>query len=288
MRKNALENISIFYSYSHKDGHLREKLEKHLTLLKQEGVITGWHDRNISAGIEWEHEIETHLNTAQIILLLISADFLASTYCYSIEMKQAMERHTRGEARVIPIILRPVDWKGAPFSHLQALPRGARPVTGRGWHNQDEAFVDIAQGIRRVVEELHSQDSKVLFEYEGEKQQTKPGGVWISPINGEIAEDIISFAAFAYPTHSDDPPIAYVNFTVGWHGYWQVASTIYPSDNSPVFSSEVKLGNLHLPAGKIQISFDVYDQKGNMNLAPNGVHTVLYQPSKSIQPKKQK
>jgi len=113
-----------------------------------------WHDRKISAGLEWENEIDTYLQKAHIILLLISPDFLASQYCFSIEMKQAIERHERGEARVIPIILRPVYWQGAPFGKLEVLPTDAKPVTGAYWHNQDEAFFSVAEGIRKVVEEM--------------------------------------------------------------------------------------------------------------------------------------
>ena len=127
-------------------------LENHLAILKRQGVITGWHDRRIGAGEEWEGKIDAHLNSARVILLLISADFIASDYCYDVELKQAMERHEAGEARVIPVILRPVDWKGAPFGKLQALPKDAKPVTT--WANRDEAFVDVARGIRAVVKEL--------------------------------------------------------------------------------------------------------------------------------------
>ena len=145
-------SIEIFYSYSHEDEELRDKLEKHLGILKRQGVITGWHDRKIGAGREWKGAIDENLNTAQVILLLISADFLASDYCYDVELKYAMERHGSGEARVIPVILRAVDWRGAPFNCLQALPRDAKPVAS--WSNLDEAFSDVAQGIRRVVEEL--------------------------------------------------------------------------------------------------------------------------------------
>src|SRR5205814_636634 len=139
-------------SYAHKDKRLRDQLETQLSLLKHEGLISSWYDRNIGAGEKWASEINMHLNTAQIILLLISPDFMASHYCYSIEMKRAMERHEAGEALVIPIILRPVDWKGAPFEKLQFLPTGARPVTT--WKNRDEAFLDIARGIRKAVEDL--------------------------------------------------------------------------------------------------------------------------------------
>ena len=146
--------IELFYSYSHKDEKLRNKLETHLSLLRQQGLIITWHDRKINAGLEWKNEIDTYLQKAQIILLLISPDFLASDYCFSVEMKQAIERHNRGEARVIPVILRPVYWQGAPFGKLEALPADAKPVTGAYWHNQDEAFFSVAEGIRKVVEEI--------------------------------------------------------------------------------------------------------------------------------------
>src|SRR5436190_23033394 len=107
--------IKIFYSYAHKDERLRQELEKQLSLLKKQDIIVGWHHRDIQAGDEWKHETDTHLNASDIILLLISPDFMASDYCYSIEVKQAMKRHERGEARVIPIICRPVFWQGAAF-----------------------------------------------------------------------------------------------------------------------------------------------------------------------------
>jgi tetratricopeptide (TPR) repeat protein len=126
-------------------------------MLKNNGVITNWHDRSISAGTEWEQEINEHLNSADIILLLISADFLASRYCYSVEMKRAMERHEAGEATVIPIILREVVWKGAPFGKLQALPTDSKPVTR--WSNRDRAFANVARGIKEAAERLRHKAS---------------------------------------------------------------------------------------------------------------------------------
>ena len=81
------------------------------SILKRQDIITAWYDREISAGTEWEGSIDAHLNTAHVILLLISADFLASDYCYDIELTRAMERHAVGDARVIPVILRDVDWE---------------------------------------------------------------------------------------------------------------------------------------------------------------------------------
>lgn len=144
--------IEVFFSYAHEDEELRDELAKHLKLLERQKVIAAWHDREIGAGTEWKQSIEQRLNSAQVILLLISADFLASGFCWGVELKRAMERHETGEARVIPIILREVDWKGAPFGKLQALPRNAEPVTN--WQNRDQAFADIARGIRKAVEEL--------------------------------------------------------------------------------------------------------------------------------------
>jgi tetratricopeptide (TPR) repeat protein len=148
---NALE---VFYSYSHKDEELRNQMATNLAMLKREGVIKEWHDRRISAGQEWDGEIDAHLKSANIILLLVSPEFLASDYCYDIEVRQAMERHEAGEARVIPIILRPCDWAGAPFSKVQALPKDAKPVTR--WEDRDEAFLDITKGIRKAAEEINS------------------------------------------------------------------------------------------------------------------------------------
>jgi hypothetical protein len=141
--------ISLFYSYSHKDEALRDELETHLTLLRRQGVISGWHDRRIAAGTEWKGQIDHHLEAADVILLLVSSDFLASDYCWDVETKRAMDRHEAGTARVIPVILRPCDWQSAPFGKLQALPKDAKPVTS--WKDRDEAFTDVARGIRNAV-----------------------------------------------------------------------------------------------------------------------------------------
>jgi hypothetical protein len=143
---------SLFYSYSHKDEALRDELETHLSLLRRQGVISGWHDRRIGAGSEWAGQIAHQLEAADVILLLVSADFLASDYCYDVEMKRALERHGAGTARVIPVILRPCDWQSAPLGRLQALPRDAKPVTS--WKDRDEAFTDVARGIRNAVTSL--------------------------------------------------------------------------------------------------------------------------------------
>jgi hypothetical protein len=144
--------LSLFCSYSHRDEALRHALETHLALLRRQGYIASWYDRRISAGEEWKHQIDAHLEAADIILLLVSADFLASDYCYDIEMRRALERHNTGEARVIPVIVRAVDWTGAPFDRLKILPRDAKPVST--WNDPDEAWADVAWEIRQAVGQL--------------------------------------------------------------------------------------------------------------------------------------
>jgi hypothetical protein len=133
---------------------MRQELEKHLVLLQRQGIGVIWHDRKIDAGEPWHGLIDAHLKSADVILLLISPDFLASDYCYDIEMKKALERHNAGDARVIPIILRPCDWQKAPFSELQALPKDGKPVTRH--RSRDEAYSNIVEGMWRVVEAMRA------------------------------------------------------------------------------------------------------------------------------------
>jgi hypothetical protein len=141
--------IQVFVSYSHKDERLLSKLEEHLAILKRSGAIDIWHDRRITAGDEWAKKIADNLESSQIILLLITPAFISSDYCYGTEMSRALEKHESGEARVIPIILKSVDWTTAPFGKLQALPKDAKPVAS--WRSADEAWANVAEGIRKVV-----------------------------------------------------------------------------------------------------------------------------------------
>lgn len=147
--------IQVFYSFAPEDEDLLKSLEKQLALLKQLGLITDWHSGKIQAGQETDREFERHWKSAQIILLLISANFMASKSCYNVAQR-AMERRRTGGAYVIPVILRPVDWGGAPFDGLAVLPKNMRPITR--WSNQDDAFLEVAKGIRQAAEELISPD----------------------------------------------------------------------------------------------------------------------------------
>jgi TIR domain-containing protein len=144
--------LKLFYCYAHKDKALRDALDSHLSILKRQKDLEIWYDGNIGLGTEWEHEIDKHLLSADIILLLVSPAFLASDYCYRREMALALEKHEQGTTWVIPIILQPIDWKDAPFGKLAVLPSNGRPVTE--WSNRERAFAEIVVEIRRVVEEL--------------------------------------------------------------------------------------------------------------------------------------
>jgi hypothetical protein len=142
----------LFFSYSHRDSELRDELEIHLAALKREGVIETWHDRRIGAGKEFDNEISQHLEEADIILLLVSPYFIASDYCYEIEMKRAMQRHENGEARVMPVILEPSDWQKLPFGKLMATPTDGKPISK--FPNKHDGFLEVTRAIRNAVEDL--------------------------------------------------------------------------------------------------------------------------------------
>jgi hypothetical protein len=140
----------VFFSYSHEDELLRDQLEKHLASLKHEGYVESWHDRRILPGEDLSATIDAQINTAEVILLLVSASFLSSHYCYSIEMKRALERQASGECKVVPIILRACDWSHSPLGGLLAIPRDAKPITS--WTNPDEAYTDVVRHIRALLQ----------------------------------------------------------------------------------------------------------------------------------------
>jgi hypothetical protein len=141
--------VTIFCCYSHRDYKYLAMLRTHLGALRRQDLIADWFDKEIEPGSSWRTEIDHHLDAAQIVLLLISADFLDSYFCCEVEMRRALARHNAGEARVIPVILRPCDWEAMPFGQLQALPPSAKPATR--WKTLDEAFYAVAADIRKLV-----------------------------------------------------------------------------------------------------------------------------------------
>jgi hypothetical protein len=144
--------LKLFVSYNHLDVQYKDDLVKHIDPLKRLKLIDTWFDGKIQAGKDINEEILAELASSDIILLLVSIDYLNSYYCVEIEMEKAMERHEVGEARVIPIILRSCMWQHMPFSKLKALPLDAKAVSG--WADRDEALVSIAESVRAVADDL--------------------------------------------------------------------------------------------------------------------------------------
>ncbi len=161
------EKLEIFLSYAREDEAMFQKLKKHLRILQRQDLIDLWSDCSVDAGMERDREIYHHLNSAQIILLLISSDFLNSDHCYSTEMKTALERHARREAWVVPIMLRPVYFHRSPFADLQALPSGARPISQ--WRNRDDAFRDVTEGIAKIALQMNARQSISSSDPHGEE-----------------------------------------------------------------------------------------------------------------------
>ena len=147
---NPLNPLKLFISYSHQDEKYKDQLTTHVTSLKRRGIVKEWHDRKLVAGEEWDKIIKQELLDSDIILLLISSDFLASNYCYDIEIKKAIERHEKGEAKVIPIIVRPCDWKDLPFSKIKGLPKDAKALST--WTDIDEGYLNIIEGIKSAID----------------------------------------------------------------------------------------------------------------------------------------
>lgn len=166
---DLLDTIEIFCCYAHKDRELQDQLVKHLEPLRRAGQVTTWYDRELLPGTDWKQEIDKHLSTADVVLLLISPNFMNSDYCYSIEMQKALERHKRGETSVIPVILRPVSWQETPIGELQALPTDGKPIVR--WSDRDEAFRDVVRGIMTVVSSLRNNREMAFLSLNAQKAQ---------------------------------------------------------------------------------------------------------------------
>ncbi len=143
------EKADVFISYSHHDKKYAKKLITHLASLKRSEQVDVWYDNDIDAGREWAKEINNNMQTADVILLLISAFFLESDYCYSKEAKYALQRHRDKTACVIPVLLRSVDWDDTPFHDLQAVPRGTKPI--QSWPDEDAALLNVVQEIKNAI-----------------------------------------------------------------------------------------------------------------------------------------
>ncbi|WP_051786441.1 toll/interleukin-1 receptor domain-containing protein [Endozoicomonas numazuensis] len=143
--------LNVFVSYAHADEQYKDEFRKHAAALRRNKIISLWNDREIVAGQEWESEITENLEQADIILLLISPDFLDSDFCYDIEMERAVQRHDEGSATVVPIILKDCDWAETPFAKIQGVPKDAKAVVT--WSDRDTAWLDAIRSIKKAIEE---------------------------------------------------------------------------------------------------------------------------------------
>ena len=149
--------VTLFYSYAHEDETLRDELQGHLKLLERRGLLAPWHDRKIVPGADWSGAIDSYLRSAELVLLLVSKDFIESDYIMGTELAVAMQRHAAQAAVVVPIVVRAVDFdpqdeQELPFLRLQGLPTDLRPVTS--WPNRDEAWTNVAKGLRATVKQI--------------------------------------------------------------------------------------------------------------------------------------
>lgn len=149
----------IFISYSKSDDDLLQEFIRHLAVLKMQGIIEPWYDAAIDPGETWDAEIKNRLYEADIILMLLSSGFMATQYIWEVEVKAALERRAQGQVRVIPIVLRVCDWKSTVFGQIQALPKNGTPVFK--WADRDEAWLDVVQGIRRIIERMNEGSAPV-------------------------------------------------------------------------------------------------------------------------------
>lgn len=143
--------ISVFVAYSREDEKYKEKLLQHLSLLKRKEVINTWHDSLIIPGATWDEEVRSNLENSKIIILLISIDFLSSDYCYEQEMSRAIARHESKKSIVIPVIVRPCDWKESPIGHIQVLPKDGIPLISPVWGHEDEGFLDVVTRLKTLI-----------------------------------------------------------------------------------------------------------------------------------------
>jgi tetratricopeptide (TPR) repeat protein len=154
----AQKSLKLFCSYARDDEGYVKELRTSLITLERQRLIEWWHDREIVPGSEWEEAIAQNLETADVIILLVSRDSMASNYVYEQEIRRAIERHDRSQALVIPVIVRPSLWKEESFAKLQALPTDAKPIST--WDDQDQAWLDVANGIEKAVKDLANKLSK--------------------------------------------------------------------------------------------------------------------------------
>ena len=268
--------LNIFISYSHKDENFKDELLKYLKPLEREKeyIIKNWHDREINPGKEYDKEIMLQLESSQIILLLVSQDFISSNYCFNKEMGKALELHKKLDVKVIPIILRECSWDSTPLKELVALPQDGKPI--QKWDYQESAFMDIRRGIDRII---HS------FLYEKNK---KPGDDIISGLqepklkDGEINSKKNKNLSLHYRETIYDKFAGF--YDIWYEGHWQndqpyksicsIISLYY--EYSRGFLNNLKILDVACGTGNTYIAFkragmDVYGTDGSKEMLEKAI-----------------
>jgi hypothetical protein len=150
--------VEEFCVYAHKDAPLRNQLHGHFELARRQGLLIHHSDRDIDAGTPWRGVVDEYLESADIILLLISRHFFESDHAYDTEMKRALERHQNGEATVIPVILRLCVWTNAPFAALQALPPGGKPITT--FSDREKGFSQVVEAVEKIARDIQTRKTE--------------------------------------------------------------------------------------------------------------------------------
>jgi cellulose biosynthesis protein BcsQ len=194
--------VRLFVSYSYKDHRLVSQLMDHLAVLKQQGVISVWWDREISPGEQWKRELDRHIEEADIILLCLSADFLGSEYAQGAEVRRALQRQEDGKAQVVPILLRPVLWEQTQFARMQILPRDAKPVTLHEY--VEEAWADISREISLMAQAIRNPSTKIV------REKSRTGAPSFMKLGGMLRE-ISNIAA----RHGSPPDMHVKNVAMG-------------------------------------------------------------------------
>jgi len=159
--------ISIFLSYAKEDKPFKDKLLKHLSSMIRRNQIDIWDDEQIAGGQNWKEEIESKLRTAQVAILLVSADFLASDFINDFEIPILLERGKKGEVSIVPMLIRPVYFQGSELSDFKGLPKSGKPISN--WQNEDEAWISVVGDLVEIIEKKEKEILSATPQKQAEK-----------------------------------------------------------------------------------------------------------------------
>lgn len=187
----SLAPLKVFISYSHRDTAACERLLIHLEPLRRQGLIDAWHDRRIAPGEDLDDTISAELEGADVLVCLVSPDFLASNYCYTRELARALERREAGQCDIFPVIVTSCHWKPTPLGKLMALPRDGLPVAKHA--HEDDAWLQVAEAIQARASR------------NGVAARPRPGPTMMSPtpISGTVASRSSNLSIRRRPTDAD-------------------------------------------------------------------------------------